>query len=200
MGMTRCTSVITDPQMRPLLQSHAMKDLYAPFRPKIQNVESLAAMREILTRFTSPDCRFYGFDSFIGLPERWTPNAKIDLSQGAFSQKGAPPEVSDARVEFIKGWIQNTLPEFIQSGQIEPSRTHLVHFDADLYSATLFILTTLWHYLPEYYFMMDEYRNDEIVALRDFVSSFPVEIEFFGEFADKNFGRLRRTEFVLANK
>jgi hypothetical protein len=145
-------------------------------------------MREIISRFTSPGCRFYGFDSFIGLPERWTPNAKIDLGLGAFSQKGSPPDVSDSRVEFIKGWIQNTLPEFIHSGQIAPSRTHLIHFDADLYSATLFILTTLWHYLPEYYFMMDEYLNDEIVALRDFVSAFPVEIEFFGQFADKNFG------------
>jgi hypothetical protein len=31
------------------------------------------------------------------------------------------------------------------------------HFDADLYSSTLFLLSSLWLHLPEYFFIFDEF-------------------------------------------
>jgi hypothetical protein len=76
-------------------------------------------------------------------------------------------------------------------------RSHLVHYDADLYSPTLFILSTLWHHLPKYYFVVDEFPYDEVVALRDFIHSYPAEIRFIAKNNDKVFGWLRRVPFSL---
>jgi hypothetical protein len=210
--------------MRSRVQALALRDFYTPFRSTMKKASSTAdlrdivgatlgdtritylefgvasgkSMREMVARFKHRHCEFYGFDSFAGLPERWNPNKKADFPIGHFSTGEKFPDINDSRVQFVKGWIQNTLPPFISTGKIGGPWPHLVHFDADLYSSTLFILATLWHNLPEYYFMMDEYPYDEIVALRDFVAAFPVEVEFFAEFTDKTFGRLRRAPFTLA--
>ena len=65
------------------------------------------SMRLISSAFTSPYARFYGFDSFMGLPERWQMH-----DVGAFSNKGNPPRIDDERVSFVKGWFQNSVPPF----------------------------------------------------------------------------------------
>jgi len=155
-------------------------------------------MRDFAARFKNPDSKFFGFDSFVGLPETWAPHEKMSIPIGGFSVNGKFPVINDGRITFVEGWIQNTLPPFLSSGQIGGPRPHVIHFDIDLYSTTLFILTTLWHFLPDYYFIMDEYPFDEIIALRDFVNAYPVEMTYFAEHGDKNFGRIRRVPFSLA--
>ena len=141
-----------------------------------------------------PDRLIYMFDSFEGLPESLNPHPRVNLAEGDFSQRGKLPVIGDDRVKFLQGWIQNTLPLFLDADR-SGGETHLVHYDADLYSATLFILCALWHRLPEYYFVMDEFVFDEVVALRDFAHSHPVEIQFLVQSGDKIFGRLRRVPF-----
>jgi hypothetical protein len=45
------------------------------------------SMREITQIFTAPAARFFGFDSFIGLPEKW-----LMHDVGAFSNQGHFPD------------------------------------------------------------------------------------------------------------
>jgi hypothetical protein len=123
-------------------------------------------------RFSNPASMFFGFDSFEGLPEKW-----LQLEAGTFSTNGALPDINDSRVRFVKGWFQDSLPKFLDGRSL--SQPLLVHFDADLYSATLFLLSTLWHHVPEYYFLFDEFVPNEIVALFDFARAYPVDLKFF---------------------
>jgi hypothetical protein len=222
MPITHVESHLADPGIRSLLQDQAMSQFYGSFRP-IKHTESTGelrdfvletigdnritylefgvaegnSMREIISRFQNLESKFFGFDSFVGLPENWSPHLGSEFPAGTFSASDNAPNMSDKRVSFVKGWIQNTLPSFLSSSDIGGPWPHLVHFDADLYSATLFILTTLWHFLPEYYFMMDEYPYDEIIALRDFANSYPVEIKILSDHHDKTFGWIRRVPFSL---
>ncbi len=223
MAITKCVSPMSNPEVRTLLQDQALSQFYRPmeaqrqikpgdldtFRDSIRDtigndpiiylefgVAMGNSLRSMLSRFTHYEARFYGFDSFDGLPEKWQPLPTVDWPKGAFGSQGSGPDLDDFRVTLVKGWFQNTLPAFLSSGYVGGPRTHLVHYDADLYSSTLFILTTLWHHLPDYYFMMDEFMYDEIVALRDFVLGYPVEIDFVAECGDKLFGRLRRVPFT----
>ncbi len=155
------------------------------------------SIRRMAELFTNPDARFVGFDCFVGLPERW---AKLEA--GHFSTNGAPPQIDDTRVSFVTGYFQNTFSDFIAGFENKPPV--LVHFDADLYSSTLFLLTSLWHYIPEYYFIFDEFPLDEATAMYDFTSAFPVHYEFLACTTREKalvpmqvFGRLTRAPFEV---
>ena len=47
---------------------------------------------------THPDTRFYGFDTFTGLPEAWGP-----FEKGAMSSGNKPPEIEGGRHHFFQG-------------------------------------------------------------------------------------------------
>lgn len=149
-----------------------------------------ASIRQIARRFPNPAAKFVGFDSFEGLPEGWS-----GLDPGHFSTEGAPPPRRDPRIDFVKGWFQDTLQEYLAANPV--AAPVLVNFDADLYSSTLFLMSTLWHHIPEYYFFFDEFIPDEVVAMYDFTRAYPVEFEFFGAI-EKNerpiraMGRIRK--------
>lgn len=81
--------------------------------------------------------RFFGFDSFEGLPEDW----HSGMRRGAFSTGGKLPEIADARVSFVTGWFQQSLRGFMAS--YRPQSQLVLHIDCDLYSSTLYCLTTL---------------------------------------------------------
>lgn len=151
------------------------------------------SMTRIAQRFTHPNARFVGFDSFEGLPEAWW-----NQEAGKFSTGGKVPKMRDPRVRFVKGWFQNALPPFLAQRALEEPL--LVHFDADLYGSTLFVLAQLWERTREYWFIFDEFMNDEAIALHDFAKAFPVEIEFFAQtdttIFKQVFGRMRRTTFA----
>jgi hypothetical protein len=81
----------------------------------------------------------------------------------------------DARFEFKVGLFQDTLPEFLTTfgrrGRL------VVHLDADLYTSTLFVLTSLAHLLqPGDILLFDEFCSvlHEFKAFQEFVSAFPV--------------------------
>jgi hypothetical protein len=156
------------------------------------------SMLEVTRIFEHPDARFFGFDSFVGLPQDWLMHKK-----GAFSNLGHPPVLEDVRVNFIQGWFQNSLPGSVERLARLPRQRVLVHFDADLYSSTLFILTQLWNFFEDYFFIFDDFIYDEVVALHDFIGAFPNEIEFIlqtrgggpGPNPDQVFGRIWRREF-----
>lgn len=106
-----------------------------------------------------PQSRFIGFDSFEGLPEDFTKN----WPKGRFDVGGATPEIHDERVSFVKGWFQDTLPDFLR-GFVPKSRV-IIHNDSDLYSSTLFTLASLHNLLvPQTVIIFDEYT----VAMHEF--------------------------------
>ena len=88
------------------------------------------------------ESRFYGFDSFEGLPEDWIEGQP----KGAFSTGGRTPEMGDARGSFVVGWFQETLYPFLDN--FAGCRQLVVHIDCDLYSSTLFVLAALDRKMP----------------------------------------------------
>lgn len=131
------------------------------------------SIRHIAQEFAHPDSLFVGFDSFVGLPENW-----MIHERGAFTSAGNVPVTNDPRIRFVKGWFQNTLHESLTWLRPRLSGPVLIHYDADIYASTLFLLTSLWPHCPAYHFIMDDFMVDDIVALHDFTRSYPVDIEF----------------------
>jgi hypothetical protein len=148
----------------------------------VGNGPSLLAMTRA---FPHPETLFVGYDSFIGLPEDW-----LMHKRGAFSNMGELPVIADDRVRFVQGWFQNTLHESLNWLGDHLSGRLLIHYDADLYYSTLFLLSSLWPHCPDYHFIMDDFPHDDIVALHDFSLAFPVEIQFLARVA----GGRRRSE------
>jgi O-methyltransferase len=162
------------------------------------------SMSRIAERFTDPGSRFFGFDSFEGLPEPWLRPWKGTMKAGAFSKAGQEPVAADSRVKFVKGWFQNSLPPFLKENASVFGGSVLVHYDADLYSSTLFVLSSLWNVIDSYYFIFDEFLAHEIIALYDFSQAFPVKIKFLSQSSVTNgypgriFGQISRIPFAPA--
>ena len=112
-------------------------------------VYSGRSLQVIRTHFSG---KVFGFDSFCGLPEDW----REDYPAGTFATEDRP-NVPDA--EIIEGLFQDTLPSFLVTQQAPIS---FVHFDADLYSSTIFCLKQIAPYLDnQAIFVFDEYHNYE---------------------------------------
>lgn len=74
-----------------------------------------------ISKFTTD--KVYGFDSFEGLPEKWTDQ----FDKGAFKVSELP-KVND-NVVLVKGWFDETLPTFIQ--EQNGKKVSFLHMDAD---------------------------------------------------------------------
>jgi O-methyltransferase len=131
-----------------------------------------------------PQTIFVGFDSFEGLPEEWTSNFK-SLEKGFFSTGGDAPTDAEQRIQFRKGWFEETLPEFLKDNDLT-RKPVVVHLDADLYSSTLFVLSRLWDKLDAFYFIFDEWTGGEALALMNFQQAYGCDIEFYGHAFGKN--------------
>jgi hypothetical protein len=117
------------------------------------------------------ESRFFGFDTFEGLPEKW----------GSFYGKGdmrfAMPEINDTRGCFVKGLFQESLPVFIRQNQelLASAHRRIILMDADLYSATIFTLSQLYPHL----------RKGDIILFDEFsvaMHEFKAYLEFTGNF------------------
>jgi hypothetical protein len=76
--------------------------------------------------------KLIGFDSFEGLPEDYS-----DVTpKGMFAVGRKPPTIPDARVSFVVGYFDQSLPSF----QIPPHNQLIIFMDADLYSSTIYVL------------------------------------------------------------
>ena len=126
-------------------------------------------------KLTNENNTFIGYDTFYGLPTNWQTAKK-----GLFSTDGKFPKVDDKRIKFVKGLFQ----ESFDSSVIEKNCKTLVHFDADMYSSTLFLLFKLHEKLDEYYFIFDEFEGEELRALKDYMKVYNVnvKIDFFSKF------------------
>ena len=120
-----------------------------------------------------PDSTFHGFDTFTGLPEDWNV-----FKAGAMSTGGKLPDINDERVTFYKGLFQDTFPDFLQS--FDTTRRCIFHMDADLYTSTLFVLTSAAPYMkPGDLILFDEFTvpQHEYLAFKNFTESFRIDFE-----------------------
>lgn len=109
------------------IASTAKRPLYLEFG--VWRGESIAYWSQ---RLGSANARFIGFDSFDGLPERWT----TEIGEGSFSTAGRTPTIDDPRVRFITGWFSETLSNF------EPPDHDLliINVDCDIYASATTVL------------------------------------------------------------
>ncbi len=118
-----------------------------------------------------PNSKFFGFDTFEGLPENWGVFNKGDMSANI-------PTLDDTRAAFIKGLFQDTLPSFLAQQNIHQETRKIIHLDADLFSSTLFALTSLAPYLKkDDILLFDEFNvpNHEFFAFKVFCDSYYVK-------------------------
>ncbi len=119
------------------------------------------------------EAKFYGFDTFEGLPEDWHLYKK-----GEMSPDGKFPDIKDNRILFIKGLFQNTLFQFLKT--FNDDKRKVIHLDADLYTSTLFVLTSLAPYLrKDDILIFDEFGVPlhEFKAFTEFVQSYYIDYE-----------------------
>ncbi len=125
---------------------------------------------------THPGSKFHGFDTFTGLPEDFGPYKK-----GTFANSNNIPEIKDERGKFYQGLFQQTLPGFLKS--FDNCKKTVVMLDADLYTATLFVLTSLAPFLKkDDIIFFDEFvvPTHEFMAYKNFVDSYYFDLELIG--------------------
>ena len=122
------------------------------------------------------DSKFYGFDTFEGLPEAFGPFGKGSMAVALESLN-----INDPRASFYKGLFQDTLVPFLEN--YISGRKKLVHLDADLFSATIFSLSQLYRFLNDGDILLfDEFAvpKHEFMAFKIFTESFYVNYEVIG--------------------
>jgi O-methyltransferase len=119
-----------------------------------------------ITLNTHQNSRFYGFDSFEGLPEDWYSGKQ----KGHFDVGGAIPTINDSRVNFLKGWFNETLPAFV--AHYNPANLIVIHLDADILSSTIYVLLKLDTFIKKgTVVVFDEFRGQEAGALNLYIRS-----------------------------
>jgi hypothetical protein len=135
----------------------------------------------------SREARFYGFDTFQGLPEPWVRELRhgVGLGRRAGDLKAVhAPAVYDRRATLFKGLFQDSLPEALQLAfpngrQLE--RPTFVNIDSDLYSAALFALTSMHPLLRSGdYVYFDEFFDalNEFSAFNDYIRAYATKSWF----------------------
>ena len=129
-----------------------------------------------MTENNHPASCFYGFDTFTGLPEDFGPYKK-----GTFANSNNMPTVKDIRGKFYQGLFQQTLPPFLKT--FDNSKKNVIMLDADLYTATLFVLTSLAPFLKkDDIIFFDEFvvPTHEFMAYHQFINSYYFNLELLG--------------------
>lgn len=124
----------------------------------------------------NPNNRYWGFDTFEGLPESWGVFQKGDMHANI-------PVIDDARGQFIQGLFQDTLPDFIRKNSFQSDRRNVIHLDADLFSSTLYVLTSLAPFLKKGDILLfDEFSvpNHEFFALNMYLESYYIKVKLLG--------------------
>jgi O-methyltransferase len=119
---------------------------------------------------------FFGFDTFSGLPEDYGHFKKGEMNNGNEIIK-----TNDKRASFYQGLFQQTLPGFLKT--FDNTKRTVIHMDADLYTATLYTLTTIFPYLKkDDIIFFDEFcvPTHEFLAVKNFTESYYINLTPIG--------------------
>jgi len=122
----------------------------------------------------------YGFDSFFGLEEDWTGTKN---NKGTFNVNGLIP-VTRENIRIIPGWFNETLPRFLEENL--EKRIVLLHMDADTYTPTNFVLTSLHNNISrgtiiifdEYFGYAKTWRLHEYKAFQEFIKNYKLKYRY----------------------
>lgn len=120
--------------------------------------------------------RFFGFDTFEGLPEKWG-----GFEKGSMAHALDSLDIKDPRASLHKGLFQDSLLPFLE--KYDNRNRKLIHLDADLFSSTLFTLTQLYRlFKPGDLLLFDEFAvpQHEFLAFKIFTESFYIKYEVIG--------------------
>jgi hypothetical protein len=120
--------------------------------------------------------RFFGFDTFEGLPEKWG-----GYQKGAMAVPLEALNITDQRAGFYRGLFQESLVPFLE--EYQPMNRKLIHLDADLFSSTIFTLSQLYRFIkPGDILLFDEFAvpQHEFLAFKIFTESFYIDYEVIG--------------------
>ena len=96
----------------------------------------------------------YGFDSFEGLKEDWKGH---NLEKGYGNLKGNVPLLNNNNIVIVKGWVQDTLPKFLEE---KKPKINFIHIDLDTFESTKFVLENLKpHIKKKCIILFDELYN-----------------------------------------
>jgi len=129
----------------------------------------------------SPESRFFGFDSFEGLPEEWHHGRGGSTSTAHFNLSGDVPCFDDPRIIPVRGWFQRTMPDFLKS--FERNGPMVINNDSDLYSSTIYVLSKLDEIvLPGDLIVFDEFSSpaNEFKAWTEYTNAFMRKTECIG--------------------
>ncbi len=121
----------------------------------------------------NPGSRFYGFDTFTGLPEDFGVYKK-----GKFNTDNQVPQINDNRVKFYQGLFQQTVPGFLS--ELNNEKKNVIMLDADIYSATLYALTSLSPFLKkDDIIFFDEFAvpTHEFKAFYDYSQAYCIDLK-----------------------
>jgi O-methyltransferase len=146
----------------------SMKMTYVEF-----GVHKGDSIRCFAEKNVNPESAFIGLDSFEGLPEDWGA-----MPKGSFDTRGKIPDSNDSRVSFIKGWFQDTWSALYSQLQTKTLDSLVVHYDADLYSSTLFALSQIDSLKKSYIAIFDEFPGHEARALYNYCQAYNASVSF----------------------
>lgn len=141
---------------------------------------SINLIADIMHYLGKGDKTIYGFDSFEGLPEDWvdpiTGKMQTEGKKGHFNLGGHLPQKKHDNIHFVKGWFENSLPQFLEN---KDEKLALLHIDSDLYSSAKTIFDNLENRITSgTVIMFDEFYNYDGYEAHEYKA--------FKEFADKN--------------
>jgi hypothetical protein len=122
----------------------------------------------------------FGFDSFEGLREDWGGNW---ITKKHFDLGGVEPTV-DKNVKLVKGWIQDTLPPFLE---LNNKSISFMHIDTDTYESSAYILAKLKNRIVEgtvivfnEYFGYRGWREGEFKAFQQYCNQEHINYKYLG--------------------
>jgi hypothetical protein len=129
---------------------------------------------------TDRNSRFWGFDTFTGLPDTWD-TFTGGLQKGRFDLHGQLPALDDVRISLVKGLFQESLNNFLLTHVLRG--TLVIHLDCDLYSSTLYVLAQCNNVLQkDSIIIFDEFSSmlHEFRALEDWCEAYRRRYEVVG--------------------
>ena len=153
------------------------------------------SMKYFSKNFINPNSTFLGLDSFQGLPN--TDN-HLSYHKGMFNLDNNVPIFDDKRILIVSGFFNDKKKE-IKSFLDKSKNKKLIHFDADIYSSTLFALFLCSDY-EDYYCIFDQFGDDESRALYNYTQSSGSSVEFYASTYDDNFYLTPKIVFCKISK
>lgn len=128
------------------------------------------------TLLDSRSFRWFGFDTFTGLPREWR-----DLPAGAFSSEGIVPDLPKDAFVWHKGLVEETLTDVIVDEMFSLQGMKFVFFDFDLREPSEFALGKIVNRLSigDMIYFDEAYDDDERHVIERLLES-ARQVEVFG--------------------